>query len=163
MKKILLILCLIPILISAQSDFRILVQNKSGIDSVDGRSVLFGLKEKSEEMLIEKGWILTDTFNPNLDVDRDGEVKEITIVINQIESPHQVINIIGTKWLKKEYIVTMTVEIPGDAPIYLIGKGRRTNFLFAMFLDVEGNEVPLNRKSLSKALESSLRICLDEI
>jgi hypothetical protein len=40
---------------------------------------------------------------------------------------------------------------------YYYGEGKRKTVLFAMFLDVEGNEVPLNRKAFSKALQESLQ------
>jgi len=35
--------------------------------------------------------------------------------------------------------------------------------LFAMFLDVEGGEVPLNRKAFSKALQESLENAVNEL
>ena len=43
------------------------------------------------------------------------------------------------------------------------GKSERRTFIFAMFLDVENNEVPLNRKSFSKALESSLKNSINSL
>jgi hypothetical protein len=103
-----------------------------------------------------------DTFNQSLDIDRDGSIMTVNVTIDAIESPHQILNIVGTKWLKKEYIVTSTIHIPGLPEIYSTAIGKRTNFLFAAFLDVEGNEIPLNRKSFSKALESSLKKCTEK-
>lgn len=37
-----------------------------------------------------------------------------------------------------------------------IKEGIKKTFVFAMFLNVEGGEVPLNKKAFSKALQSSL-------
>jgi hypothetical protein len=163
MKNLNLTIFLLPLSVFSQHDFKIETRNLSKIQEIDGRSVLFGVKEKTEEMLIEKGWVLSDTFNPSLDIDRDGSILIVNVSIDAIESPHQILNIVGTKWLKKEYIVTSTIRIPGSPEIYSTAIGKRTNFLFAAFLDVEGNEIPLNRKSFSKSLESSLKKCTEKI
>jgi hypothetical protein len=56
--------------------------------------------------------------------------------------------------LRKDYIVETSICIGSGC---FKGKGERRTFIFAMFLEVEGNEIPLNRKAFSKALESSLK------
>lgn len=153
-----LFLFLSPLFLLSQHDFRVdSVLNNTGIQDIDGRSVLFGVKEKVEEILIEKGWILSDTFNPALDLDKNGSLTKIIVSIDKIESPQQILNIVGTKWLKKDYLVTCTIEVQTIPAIYSIATGKRTNFLFAAFLDVEGDQIPLNRKSFSKSLEESLK------
>jgi hypothetical protein len=37
------------------------------------------------------------------------------------------------------------------------GKGERRTFVFAMFLNVENGEVPLNKKAFSKSLQEALK------
>ena len=59
----------------------------------------------------------------------------------------------GIQWLKKDYVVE--TEIIKDGKTYK-GIGIKKTFVFAMFLNVEGGEVPLNKKAFSKALQSSL-------
>ena len=59
----------------------------------------------------------------------------------------------GIQWLKKDYLVETTICIGNSC---FKGVGKRKTFVFAMFLNVENNEVPLNRKAFSKALQESL-------
>jgi hypothetical protein len=115
------------------------VYNSSSISEIDGRDVRFGVVETVEEIILEKGLeLLNQTYS---------------VEILLIESPQEIINIAGTKWLKKNYIVKTAIIHEG---IYYYGEGKRKTVLFAMFLDVENGEVPLNRKAFSKALQSSL-------
>jgi hypothetical protein len=155
--NLLAILFFLPLSLFSQHDFRVAVQNNSSITEIDGRSVLFGVKEKTEEILIEKGWVLSDTFNPLLDIDKNGNLTNVTVIIDKIESPHEILNIVGTKWLKKEYLVTCTIKAETFPIIYSTATGKRTNFLFAAFLEVEEGQIPLNRKSFSKSLEEALK------
>ena len=60
----------------------------------------------------------------------------------------------GIQWLRKDYIVKTSVCIGSGC---FEGVGERRTFVFAMFLNVENNEVPLNRKAFSKALQTSLK------
>ena len=112
------------------------VYNTSKIQQIDGRNVTFGVKETVEEIALDK----------NIE---DNIIVEIT----KIESPQQMINIVGMQWLKKNYEVEVFVTIDGNR---YVGKAIRKTFLFAAFLNVEGNEVPLNRKAFSKTLQRSL-------
>jgi hypothetical protein len=57
------------------------------------------------------------------------------------------------KILRKDYIVKTTVCIGSSC---FQGTGIRKTFIFAMFLDVENNEIPLNKKAFSKALQEAL-------
>ena len=112
------------------------VYNTSKIQQIDGRNVTFGVKETVEEIALDK----------NIE-------GNIIIEITKIESPHQMINIVGMQWLKMNYEVEVFVTIDGNR---YVGKAIRKTFLFAAFLNVEGNEVPLNRKAFSKTLQRSL-------
>lgn len=153
MRNILFSLFLIPTLLFSQSDFRVSVKNNSTIKEIGERKVEFGVKETVEEIFIEKGWLLNDSQRTELDIDSNGYVTEILVSIEKIESPHRILNIIGTKWLKKDYVVTVSYTI-GEA--LHKGTGKRSTYLFAAFLDIENNEIPLNRKAFSKALQESL-------
>ena len=120
------------------------VSNSTQIQKIDGRDPLFGVKETVEELLIEKGYTPQDS----------GEGFDVQVSIDSIYSPQELLNIMGIQWLKKEYIVETTVCIGSGC---FKGVGERKTFVFAMFLNVENNEVPLNRKAFSKALQEALK------
>lgn len=117
--------------------------NQTKIQTVGDRDVTFGVKEEVEEILSDKGEIVCDS----------GGIK-VEVIINKIESPQEIINIMGIQWLKKDYIVE--TEIIKEGVSYK-GTGIKKTFVFAMFLNVEGGEVPLNKKAFSKALQASLK------
>jgi hypothetical protein len=71
-----------------------------------------------------------------------------------LESPQQILNIVGLKWLRKDYIVETEICMGSGC---FTGSSMRRTFIFAALLDVQNNEVPLNRKAFSKALQSSLK------
>ena len=119
------------------------VNNYTQIEKVGDRNVLFGVKENVEELLIEDGYTPIDS----------GQGFDVQVSIDSIYSPQQMINIIGLQWLRKDYIVETTICIGSGC---FKGKGERKTFIFAMFLDVEKGEVPLNRKAFSKALQEAL-------
>jgi len=118
------------------------VTNVQHIQNIGGRDVTFGVKETVEELLIEKGYTPDDSF---------GMVVQVSI--DSIYSPQQIVNIMGLQWLKKDYIVETTICIGNGCHKSV---GVRKTFIFAAFLNVENNEVPLNRKAFSKALQESL-------
>ena len=119
------------------------VNNNQHIETIGGRNVTFGVKEEVEELLINKGYTPVDS----------GVVLHVQVGIDSLYSPQQVLNIMGLQWLRKDYIVKTSICI-GSGCFEAVGE-RRT-FVFAMFLNVENNEVPLNRKAFSKALQESL-------
>lgn len=119
------------------------VANNSSIEMVEDKPVVFGLKETAEELLNQYGYSPNDTMG-----------MPCKIEIEQILSPQQMLNIIGMKWLKKDYVIHMTAYI-GES-MYHVSEVRHT-YLFAAFLNVEGDEVPLNKKAFGKTLESGLK------
>ena len=141
---------LIPALLSL-NPIKIHVTNNQTIQKVESRDVTFGVKETVEELLSNKG------YNP---VNDTTEGMDVWVSIDSIYSPQQIVNIMGIKWLRKDYIVETTTCIGSGC---FKGKNERRTFIFAMFLDVENNEVPLNRKSFSKALESSLKNSINSL
>ena len=122
---------------------RVEASNSSGIEMIGERPVLFGLKETAEEMLSNLGYSPNDTL---------GLV--CTVTVEKIYSPQQMLNIIGLKWLRKDYIVETTVCLGSGC---FRGEAIRKTFVFAAFLDVENSEVPLNYKAFSKTLQASLK------
>lgn len=141
---------LIPALLSL-NPIKVHVINNQTIQKVESRDVTFGVKETVEELLSNKG------YNP---VDDTTEGMDVRVSIDSIYSPQQIVNIMGIKWLRKDYIVETTTCIGSGC---FKGKSERRTFIFAMFLDVENNEVPLNRKSFSKALEASLKNSINSL
>jgi hypothetical protein len=119
------------------------VSNAQHIQTIGGRDVTFGVKETVEELLIEKGYTPVDS----------GVAFITQVSIDSIYSPQQIINIMGLQWLKKDYFVETSICI-GNSCFKSVGV--RKTFIFAAFLNVENNEVPLNRKAFSKALQESL-------
>jgi hypothetical protein len=117
-------------------------ENKTKIES---RSVNFGVKETVEELLSNQGYTPVDDTAIGIDV---------WVSVDTFYSPQQILNIFGIKWLRKDYVVETSICMGSGC---FSGKGERKTYVFAMFLDVENNEVPLNRKAFSKALEASLR------
>lgn len=137
---------LLPIFLSVSNPQIDTVYNSSHISQIDGRDVRFGVEETVEELLIDAG---LDLVNSTYSVD-----------IILIESPQEMLNIAGTQWLKKNYIVKTAIIHNGQ---YYYGEGKKKTMLFAMFLDVAGGEVPLNRKAFSKALQKSLENAVNEL
>ena len=131
---------LLPIVLSVSNPQIDTVYNSSSINEIDGRDVRFGVVETVEELIIDEG------------LNQENQVYSVEIL--SIESPQELINIAGTQWLKKSYVVKTAIIHNGE---YYYGEGKRKTVLFAMFLDVEGGEVPLNRKAFSKALQESLQ------
>jgi hypothetical protein len=119
------------------------VVNAQRIETIGGRNVTFGVKEEVEELLINKGYTPVDS----------GVAFHVEVSIDSIYSPQEILNIMGVQWLKKDYIVETSICI-GSGCFKAVGE--RKTFVFAMFLNVENNEVPLNRKAFSKALQESL-------
>jgi hypothetical protein len=139
---------LLPLLLVAQSaDTNKIhvgkVYNSTKIEKIDGRDITFGVKEEVEEILSNDGYFITDSTG-----------LAVQVSINKLESPQQIINIVGMKWLRKDYIVEVEICIGSGC---FKGIGKRRTYVFAALLDVENNEVPLNRKAFSKALQSSLK------
>jgi hypothetical protein len=138
---------LLPILLSlTPSDttkVNVQVNNVQHIQKIGDRDVTFGVKETVEELLIEKGYTPVDS----------GIAFVTQVSIDSIYSPQELLNIMGIQWLRKDYIVETTICI-GEGCYK--GKGERRTFIFAMFLNVENGEVPLNRKAFSKALQEAL-------
>ena len=120
------------------------VVNAQHIQTIGGRDVTFGVKENVEELLIEKGYTTVDS----------GIAFDVQVSIDSIYSPQQLLNIMGIQWLRKDYIVETTICIGSGC---FKGKGERRTFIFAMFLNVENGEVPLNKKAFSKSLQEALK------
>ena len=118
------------------------VNNIQHIQKIGDRDVTFGVKETVEELLINKGYTPNDSLG-----------FPVQVTIDSIYSPQELLNIMGLQWLKKDYFVETSICI-GNSCFKSVGV--RKTFIFAAFLNVENNEVPLNRKAFSKALQESL-------
>ena len=119
------------------------VSNSTKIEKIDGRDLTFGVKEEVEEILNNQGYFITDSTG-----------FAVQVSITKLESPQQILNIVGLKWLRKDYIVETEICMGSGC---FTGSSMRRTFIFAALLDVQNNEVPLNRKSFTKALQSSLK------
>jgi hypothetical protein len=119
------------------------VSNSTKIEKIDGRDLTFGVKEEVEEILSNQGYFITDSIG-----------SAVQVSVTKLESPQQVLNIVGLKWLRKDYIVETEICMGSGC---FTGSSVRRTFIFAALLDVQNNEVPLNRKAFSKSLQSSLK------
>ena len=119
------------------------VNNVQHIQKIGDRDVTFGVKETVEELLIEKGYTPNDSLG-----------FPVQVTIDSIYSPQELLNIMGIQWLRKDYIVETTICIGSGC---FKSKGERRTFIFAMFLNVENGEVPLNKKAFSKSLQEALK------
>ena len=137
---------LLPILLTINptdtTKVNVHVNNIQHIQKIGDRDVTFGVKETVEELLIGKGYTPNDSLG-----------FPVQVTIDSIYSPQELLNIMGIQWLRKDYIVETTVCIGSGC---FKSKGERRTFIFAMFLNVENGEVPLNRKAFSKALQEAL-------
>ena len=137
---------LLPILLTINptdtTKVNVHVNNIQHIQKIGDRDVTFGVKETVEELLIEKGYTPNDSLG-----------FPVQVTIDSIYSPQELLNIMGIQWLRKDYIVETTICIGSGC---FKSKGERRTFIFAMFLNVENGEVPLNRKAFSKALQEAL-------
>jgi hypothetical protein len=136
---------LLPILFALNPGDPIKVHVSENDTKIESRSVNFGVKETVEELLSNQGYTPVDDTAFGMDV---------WVSVDTFYSPQQILNIFGMKWLRKDYVVETSICMGSGC---FSGKGERRTYVFAMFLDVENNEVPLNRKAFSKALEASLR------
>ncbi len=141
-----MIAILLPLALAVTNPKIDTVYNSSKINQIDGRDVRFGVSETAEELILDAN------------VKHENAVYSVEIV--SIESPQEMLNIAGTQWLKKNYVVKVALIHDGK---YFYGEGKRKTTLFAMFLDVEGGEVPLNRKAFSKALQTALEEAVEEM
>jgi hypothetical protein len=116
------------------------VSNYSTIKKVEDRDVTFGVKENVEEIFVNDGYFL------------DSNGMDVQVSIDSIYSPAQELNIMGLKWFKKDYIIETSICIGTKC---VKGTAKKTAYVFAAFLDVTNNEVPLNRKTFSKTLQKS--------
>lgn len=150
MKHLLVVLLLLPTFLFAQT-YSVQVTSVSPITHIEDRNVIFGVQETVEELLIDNGYSIAPDSIAN---------SKIFITITKIESPQQILNILGTKWLKKSYVVEVASKVYN---VNYTATGSRNTFLFAAFLDVENNEIPLSRKAFSKALESAIKNNIKQI
>jgi hypothetical protein len=70
------------------------VLNTTRIERIDGRDLTFGVKPEVEEILSNKGYFITDSTG-----------FAVQVSVTKLESPQQILNIVGLKWLRKDYIV----------------------------------------------------------
>lgn len=115
------------------------------VTQIAGRPVTFGATVTLEQLIADR-FSLCDS----------GEL--ITVVVNSVDMPEQLINIIGLQFLQRDYVVTLSIQTKNKA--YLVTSKKRI-YVNAMFLTVE--QIPHNKKAYSKALEKALKIAVDKI
>lgn len=141
MKKLFLLSALVTIMtsLSAQCYKVDTVTSIASVTEIGGRPIIFGAQTTLEEIASTK-YQLCNEGSP------------ITGEIRSIAMPEELLNIVGIQFLKRDYIVITSITVNG---ITLVGEAKKTVYVNAMFVSVEG--IPHNRKAYSKALEKSFK------
>ena len=121
------------------------VTSVAKVSQIASRPVTFGATVTLEQLVADR-FSLCDS----------GEL--ITVVVNSVDMPEQLINIIGLQFLQRDYIVTLSVKVKDR--LYVVTSKKRI-YVNAMFLTVE--QIPHNKKAYSKALEKALKLVVDKI
>ena len=94
------------------------VSNSTKIEKIDGRDLTFGVKEEVEEILNNQGYFITDSTG-----------FAVQVSITKLESPQQILNIAGLKWLRKDYIVETEICMGSGC---FTGSSMRRTFIFIL-------------------------------
>lgn len=114
------------------------VRNHTQLRTIAGRPVDFGVVATAEQLIANK-YSLCDTGI------------KVKLAINTIAMPQRLINIAGLQFLKRDYVVNMSITANN---ITHYSRHTKTVFVNAMFLTVE--EIPHNQKAYSKVVEKCL-------
>ena len=137
-KLIILLLTAFAVTLNAQCYKIDTVRNHTHLRLIAGRPVDFGVVATAEQLIANK-YALCDTGI------------KVELAINTIAIPQRVINIAGIQFLKRDYVVNMSITANN---ITHYSRNVKTVFVNAMFLTVE--EIPHNKKAYSKAVEKCL-------
>lgn len=157
MKKLLIILLLLPSIMFAQQCYTVTDVNASkevsqsiqegfgalGVKNVQKR-ITFGIKQMMEDVIFEK-----------YDLCVDG--KPVKVFVKSIEAPQTGIQIGPFTKIKKETIVTLVIYMD-DKEIEVVGKAKST--VQSTFIDLNDDELEFSKttfaSAVKKAIEKSL-------
>ena len=146
MKKLLLLLFLIPTTIFAQDCYTVkAVTTAVEMEEISQRRITFGIKQMMEDIISDK-----------YDLCLDG--KPVEVQVASIEAPTTGIEIGPWTKVSKKTIVTLLVYMDGKI-IEVEGKAKST--VKATFIDLQDENLPFNKtafaSAVKKAIEKSLK------
>ena len=146
MKKLLLLLFLIPTTIFAQDCYTVkAVTTAVEMEEISQRRITFGIKQMMEDIISDK-----------YDLCLDG--KPVEVQVASIEAPTTGIEIGPWTKVSKKTIVTLLVYMDGKI-IEVEGKAKST--VEATFIDLQNDQLPFNKtafaSAVKKAIEKSIK------
>lgn len=146
MKKLLLLLFLIPTMLFAQDCYTVkAVTTTVEMEEISQRRITFGIKQMMEDIISDK-----------YDLCMDG--KPVEVQVTSIEAPTTGIEIGPWTKVSKKTIVTLLVYMDGKI-IEVEGKAKST--VKATFIDLKDENLPFNKtafaSAVKKAIEKSIK------
>jgi len=146
MKKLLLLLFLIPTMLFAQDCYTVkAVTTEVEMEEISQRRITFGIKQMMEDIISDK-----------YDLCLDG--KPVEVQVTSIEAPTTGIEIGPWTKVSKKTIVTLLVYMDGKI-IEVEGKAKST--VKATFIDLQDENLSFNKtafaSAVKKAIEKSLK------
>ena len=146
MKKLLLLLFLIPTMLFAQECYTVkAVTTEVEMEEISQRRITFGIKQMMEDIISDK-----------YDLCVDG--KPVEVQVTSIEAPTTGIEIGPWTKVSKKTIVTLLVYMDGKI-IEVEGKAKST--VEATFIDLQNDQLPFNKtafaSAVKKAIEKSIK------
>ena len=146
MKKLLLLLFLIPTTLFAQECYTVkAVTTEVEMEEISQRRITFGIKQMMEDIISDK-----------YDLCMDG--KPVEVQVTSIEAPTTGIEIGPWTKVSKKTIVTLLVYMDGKI-IEVEGKAKST--VEATFIDLQNDQLPFNKtafaSAVKKAIEKSIK------
>ena len=145
MKKLLILLFLIPTMLFAQDCYTVKnVTTEVEMEEISQRRIIFGIKQMMEDIISDK-----------YDLCLDG--KPVEVKVTSIEAPTTVISIGPWTKVSKKTIVTLLVYI--DSRILEV-EGKAKSTVKATFIDLQDENVPFNKTVFASAVKKALEATL---
>ena len=141
MKKLLLLLFLIPTTLFAQDCYTVkAVTTEVEMEEISQRRITFGIKQMMEDIISDK-----------YDLCVDG--KPVEVQVTSIEAPTTGIEIGPWTKVSKKTIVTLLVYMDGKI-IEVEGKAKST--VKATFIDLQNYQLPFNKTTFASAVKNAI-------
>ena len=145
MKKLLILLFLIPTMLFAQDCYTVKnVTTEVEMEEISQRRIIFGIKQMMEDVISDK-----------YDICLDG--KPVEVKVTSIEAPTTGISIGPWTKVSKKTIVTLLVYIDGKI-IEVQGKAKST--VKATFIDLNNENLPFSKTVFASAVKKALEATL---
>ena len=146
MKKLLLLLFLIPTMLFAQECYTVkAVTTEVEMEEISQRRITFGIKQMMEDIISDK-----------YDLCMDG--KPVEVQVTSIEAPTTGIEIGPWTKVSKKTIVTLLVYMDGKI---IEAEGKAKSTVEATFIDLQNDQLTFNKtafaSAVKKAIEKSIK------